>query len=268
MTIDRETTLCVSIAARPSNIGAAVHNAGYVALGLNFIYCPCTTTNLPAAINGVRALGIRGCSVSMPFKQTVIALLDRLSDSAAEVGAVNTIVNAGGKLTGYNTDVDSVTWALRREGVGTRDRVLVLGIGGMARACITALRRVGVGEIVIAGRSPGRHAEVSVRVIPWESRLQEKADVLINATPIGMMPDEAAMPMPGNRLTNFRLVIDAVASPPESLLCRESRAHGIPVVAGHELALRQAMAQFSQYTGVPAPEIAMAAALADVVAAR
>jgi shikimate 5-dehydrogenase len=91
---------------------------------------------------------------------------------------------------------------------------------------------------------------------------------LINATPIGMTPDEAATPMPADRLTHFRLVIDAVAIPPESRLCRESRARGISVVAGHELALRQAMVQFRLYTGVPAPEAAMAAALADVVAAR
>ncbi len=263
MIVDRDTTLCISIAARPSNIGAAVHSAGYAALGLNFIYCPRRPTDLRSAIAGVRALGIRGCSVSMPFKRDVVPFLDMLSDEARTVAAVNTIVNDAGVLTGYNTDVDSVAWALTRHGATGR-RALVLGAGGMARACITAVRQAGM-ESVIACRSAAAIADLQVTTEPWASREHVPADVLINATPVGMTPDDASMPIPAEDLDRFTLVIDAVAMPAETRLIREARSRGIPVVTGQDLALRQAMRQFTLYTGVAAPEAAMAAALTRVV---
>ena len=263
MILDRQTTLCISIAARPSNIGASVHNAGYAAAGLNFIYCPRQATDAAAAIAAVRALAIRGCSVSMPFKRDVIPLLDQVSDEARIVGAVNTIVNDAGVLTGYNTDVDSVAWALAGHGA-SGGRALVLGAGGMARACITAVRRAGK-EPVVACRSAAPLADLQVTTEPWASRERVPADVLINATPVGMTPDDASMPIPAEHLDRFTLIIDAVAMPAETRLIREARSRGIPVVTGHDLALRQAMRQFTLYTGVAAPEAAMAAALTRVV---
>ncbi len=268
MRVNRDTAVCISLAARPSNIGAAVHNAAYEALGLNFIYSPRTTTDLPAALAGVRALGIRGCSVSMPFKREVIPLLDAVSDEAAAVGAVNTIVNDAGSLRGYNTDVGSVAWALRRAALSPGDRVLVLGTGGMARACVAAARRVASAcHISVAYRSAVTGL-TGVTPVAWDARGAVDADVLINATPVGMAPEDGVSPMPVERLSAFRLVVDAVAMPPESLMCRQARGLGVAVVTGQELALRQAMDQFELYTGVPAPEAVMAAALAEVTASR
>ena len=103
-TLNKDTVLCISLAARPSNIGTRFHNYLYDRLGLDFLYKACTTTDLPAAIGGIRALNIRGCSVSMPFKQDALSLVDRIEPSAAAIGAVNTIVNDGGELTAANTD--------------------------------------------------------------------------------------------------------------------------------------------------------------------
>ena len=94
--LTKDTRLCISLAARPSNIGTRFHNYLYDLLGLDFIYKAFTTTDIVAAIGGVRALGIRGCSVSMPFKQDVIPLVDRVEDSARAINAVNTIVNDDG----------------------------------------------------------------------------------------------------------------------------------------------------------------------------
>jgi hypothetical protein len=106
--IGRDTQLCMSLSARPGNAGSRLHNALYEEMGLDFVYKSFSTTDLPAAIGGVRALSIRGCAVSMPFKEAVIPLIDALEPSAAVIESVNTIVNDGGVLTGYNTDYVAV----------------------------------------------------------------------------------------------------------------------------------------------------------------
>src|SRR6188768_610726 len=102
--LNKDTRLCISLAARPSNIGTRFHNHLYEQLGLDFIYKAFTTTDIVAAIGGVRALGIRGCSVSMPFKEYFIALVDEIEESARVSNSVNTIVNDDGYLTASNTD--------------------------------------------------------------------------------------------------------------------------------------------------------------------
>src|ERR1700688_3484359 len=101
--LNKDTTVCISLAGRPSNIGTRFHNYLYEELGLNFAYKAFSTGDLDRAIGGVRALGIRGCSVSMPFKEAVIPLVDELTASARAIASVNTIVNDDGRLTAYNT---------------------------------------------------------------------------------------------------------------------------------------------------------------------
>ena len=112
--LSKDTRLCISLAGRPSNIGTRFHNYLYDELGLDFIYKAFTTTDIVAAIGGVRALGIRGCSVSMPFKEDVIALVDQVEPSARAIHSVNTIVNDDGRLTASNTDYIAVQTAYRR----------------------------------------------------------------------------------------------------------------------------------------------------------
>ena len=102
--LSKDTRLCISLAARPSNFGTRFHNYLYAELGIDFIYKAFTTTNLASAIGGVRALGIRGCSVSMPFKEDVIALVDEMDASATSIQSINTIVNDDGYLRASNTD--------------------------------------------------------------------------------------------------------------------------------------------------------------------
>jgi shikimate dehydrogenase len=102
--ITKDTVLCMSLAGRPSNIGTRFHNFLYEELGLDFVYKAFTTTDLPAAIAGIRALGIRGCGVSMPYKEACIRHVDAMDASAQAIGSVNTIVNTDGQLRAYNTD--------------------------------------------------------------------------------------------------------------------------------------------------------------------
>src|SRR5206468_8112680 len=106
--LNKDTRLCISLAGRPSNIGTRFHNYLYDQLGLDFIYKAFTTTDLGAAIGGIRALGIRGCGVSMPYKEACIEFVDVLEPSAAAIESVNTIVNEDGVLHAYNTDYSAI----------------------------------------------------------------------------------------------------------------------------------------------------------------
>jgi len=132
--LSKDTTLCISLAARPSNIGTRFHNYLYEQLGIDFLYKAFTTTDIVAAIGGVRALGIRGCSVSMPFKEDVIALVDTVESSALAINSVNTIVNDNGVLSASNTDYIAIEKLIDHYGLRPDDTVLIHGSGGMAKA--------------------------------------------------------------------------------------------------------------------------------------
>ena len=106
--LNKDMSVCISLAGRPSNLGTRFHNFLYDELGLNFIYKAFTTDDIEGAVRGIRALGIRGCSVSMPFKEAVIPLVDVMEDSAAAIESVNTIVNDDGVLTASNTDYEAI----------------------------------------------------------------------------------------------------------------------------------------------------------------
>src|SRR3954462_1208883 len=133
-TIGRDTKLCMSLAARPGAFGSRFQNRLYEVLGLDFVYKAFPTTDLPAAVGGIRALGIRGSAISMPFKEAVIPLLDHLEASAAAIDSVNTIVNDDGRLTGYNTDYSAVRTLLEGSGLAADTPFLLRGSGGMAKA--------------------------------------------------------------------------------------------------------------------------------------
>ena len=132
--INKDTQLCMSLAARPGNFGTRFHNFLYRELGLNYIYKAFTTRDLDAAIGGVRALGIRGCAISMPFKEACIQYLDELDSSARGIMSVNTIVNSDGYLKGFNTDYTAVLTLIRSAEIPETPRFALRGSGGMAKA--------------------------------------------------------------------------------------------------------------------------------------
>jgi shikimate dehydrogenase len=145
MNINTETTLCISIAAKPGNFGANFHNSAYKHLNLNWVYLPrkvVSAADLERAINGVRALDTKGCSVSMPHKETVIQYLDDFDISAERIGAVNTIVqNESGFLKGYNTDFYGAKKALEKAEIKGKE-VLMIGAGGAAKAVGLAVKNL------------------------------------------------------------------------------------------------------------------------------
>lgn len=246
-----------------------MHSAGYEALGIDFTYMAFGVSDIEGAIAGVRALGIRGCSVSMPFKEAVVPLLDQLDDRARDVGAVNTIVNDEGWLAGTNTDVDGARVSLEHLGVGEASRVVLLGAGGAAKAIIFALRELSVASITAVCRSAARRADMErsgVHACAWEERNGLEADVLINATPIGMRPHEES-PIAMDRVKAFGAVMDVVVAPAETVLIAAARHAGVQVARGDLMVLHQAAEQFRLYTGREAPLTAMERALQEALGA-
>lgn len=257
--ISKDTTLCVSLSARPSNLGTRFHNFLYAELGLDFVYQAFAPTDLGAAIQGVRGLGIRGVGVSMPFKEQAIDLVDSLDASAAVIASVNTIVNTEGHLAAYNTDVTAVATLLRERAVAPEQDFAVLGSGGMAKAVVAALRDAGFehGVVVARNESTGR-ALAEQYGYPWVADLGTSTPrMLVNATPVGMSggPAEHDLPVPLKVVQAAETVVEVVAMPARTPLVRAVTRPGATLITGTEVAALQALEQFVLYTGVrPTPD--------------
>jgi shikimate dehydrogenase len=243
----------MSLAARPGNFGSRFQNHLYETLGLDFVYKAFTTTDLAAAVGGIRALGIRGSAISMPFKEAVIALLDRLEGSAAAIDSVNTIVNDNGCLIGYNTDYSAVGDLLNRAEIAPDKTFLLHGAGGMAKAVAAALRDRGhrQGVVIARNEAKGRHlAQIyGFEWAPDEGGLT--APLLINATPLGMVGRDAdVLSFTQCAIAAAEVVFDVVAVPVETPLMKAAQAAGRHFISGADVAVLQALEQFVLYTGV------------------
>lgn len=261
-TISKDTRLCMSLSARPGNFGTRFQNRLYQLLDLDYIYKAFSTTDLPAAIGGIRALGIRGCAVSMPFKEACIPLLDELDDSAQAIASVNTIVNDGGRLRGYNTDYSAVRLLLRKHGVDPATPFALRGSGGMAKAVASALRDAGFadGLIVARNEAAGRRLAQSCGY-EWSAEPRPRA-LLVNVTPVGMAggAEAAELAFPREMVATARYVFDVVAVPVETPLIRLAHELGKPVITGGEVIVLQALEQFVLYTGMRPGEAQVAEA--------
>ncbi|HJD51547.1 MAG TPA: shikimate 5-dehydrogenase [Candidatus Rothia avistercoris] len=265
--LNRDTTVCISLSGRPSNHGIKFHNYLYEKFGLDFLYKAMTTTDIEAAIGGVRALGIRGCSVSMPFKQAVIPLVNEMDHSAEVIGAVNTIVNTDGYLKAYNTDVIAVVSLLASHRVDSALPFLLRGSGGMAAAVAGAFYDAGfrTGTIIARNEEAGR-ALAERYGYTWAAEVGElTAPVIVNVTPIGMEggPEVDTLAYPAPAIEAAQVVFDVVAMPVETPLIRAGRAAGKEVITGGEVIALQAAEQFKLYTGVEVSDADVAEAEAQ-----
>lgn len=267
-------TLCGSLSLHPVSLGAAMHTAGYRELGLDFVYVPFAIEpdDLPGALVGMRALDIRGLGVSMPYKLMVIPLLDRLDELARRMGAVNTIVNDGGILTGHNTDAWGAARALEEALPLPDRRVVVLGAGGAARAAVHSFASEGMSVTVLnrtvekaraladeVNRLAPKHP-VSSGGLDELGRL-EAVDALVNCSSAGMEDYSGASPVPEAHLSPRWVVMDVVYKPIHTELLRSAEKVGARTVHGGRMLLHQACRQFELYVGRPAPREAMNRAL-------
>lgn len=257
--LNKDMSLCISLSGRPSNIGTRFHNYLYDKLGLNFIYKAFSTDDIEGAIRGVRALGIRGCSVSMPFKEAVIPLVDEMERSAAAIESVNTIVNDGGRLSASNTDYEAVASLLASHRVDPSLPVLVRGSGGMAKAVVAAFRGAGFDDLTVVARNATAGPALADKYgYRWVADAPGPgAQVLVNVTPLGMDgPQADIQSFSDAQIAAAGVVFDVVAFPAETPLVRAGRAQGKHLITGAEVIALQAARQFERYTGVAlSPEL-------------
>lgn len=250
--INRETQLCMSLAGRPGNFGTRFHNYLYEKLGLNFIYKAFTTQDIAAAVGGVRALGIRGCAVSMPFKESCMPFLDAIDPSARVIDSVNTIVNDNGRLTGLNTDYIAVKSLIDSHQLDTRASV-IQGSGGMGKAVIAAFRDAGFREVVIAARNRDSGLALAKQYGFQGSRsLKGSGSIFWSITPLGMAggTHSDTLAFSQSMVGQAQVVFDVVALPSETPLIRLAQKLDKQIISGAEVIALQAVEQFVLYTGV------------------
>lgn len=251
--IDRHTQLCISLAARPGNFGNGFHNFLYEKYRLNFIYKSHATSDLRSALIGVKALNIRGCSLSMPFKQEACLLVDDFGDEVTrEIGAINTLVNDNGRLLGYNTDYEGFLALLQSHQVDRKEPTVLFGSGGVAAAIAFALRAYGQESVTVVSRRRELAARLAQRTGYRSADLDahEPHGILINATPLGMVPHVEQTPFGDLPLRTANLVFDVVTNPICPLLAQKCQSLNIPYVSGFALTVEQGQRQFAYYTGI------------------
>jgi shikimate dehydrogenase len=255
--LNKDMQVCISLAARPSNLGTRFHNHLYDELGLNFIYKAFTTDDLEGAVRGIRALGFRGCSVSMPFKEAIIPLVDVMAPSALAIESVNTVVNDNGVLTASNTDFEAVLQLLRERRIATDQTVLLRGSGGMAKAVVAAFREAGFEKLTVVARNRETGSALARKygfayLSDDELAASETTfDVIVNVTPLGMAGEnEQDLSFDALMISAATTVFDVVAFPAETPLIKAAVAAGKTVITGAEVIALQAALQFATYTGV------------------
>ncbi|MDF9618098.1 shikimate 5-dehydrogenase [Pseudomonas entomophila] len=262
----RDTVLCISLAGRPGTFGVRFHNHLYQQLGLDYYYKAMTTQDLPGAVAGIRALGIRGCGVSMPYKEACMALVDEIDPSAAAIASVNTLVNTQGRLKAYNTDYLAVRQLLARHRVDPASAFALRGSGGMAKAVASALRDAGFRDgIIVARNEPAGRQLAQACGYRWLPELGDHCpSLLVNVTPIGMAGGVEAdqLAFSETAIAAAERVFDVVAMPARTPLIQHAEALGKPVITGLEVIALQALEQFVLYTGVRPSDEQVAAAVA------
>ncbi len=256
------------------SLSPAMHNAAFGAAGLPWEYrlLPTAPSRLGYTVRGLRASAWGGANVTIPYKESVICHLDRLSPEAGVIGAVNTIVVRDGQCTGHNTDATGFMRALGDQGFQARDkRVLVLGAGGAARSVVYALDHAG-SEVVICNRTLERAEALAVSlcrdgvpsrpvVRPLRDSVLEKeigrCQLLVNATCVGMTPYDRLSPWPENvPIPPGIVVFDLVYAPVETRLLQQARAAGAQSIDGLQMLIYQGVESFRLWTGIsPSREV-------------
>ncbi|MFP3896569.1 MAG: shikimate dehydrogenase [Anaerolineales bacterium] len=264
------------------SVSPPMHNAAFDALGLDWCYVPLPVhpRRLQEAVEGIRALGLCGVNATVPHKQALIPLLDELTSAAEVIGAVNTLVVEEDELLGHNTDAGGFMRALREAGFPPDGCTsLVLGAGGAARAVVYALGGV-ADRLIVLNRTPQRahdlvgtfQRRVPARLEsgPLETEMVSEAasevDLVVNATPLGMWPEEDASPWPEEiPFPSGAFCFDLIYNPRETYLMHRARAAGAGASNGLGMLVHQGAEAFERWTGRDAPVKVMYAACEQVL---
>ncbi len=272
LVISGKTRLC-GIIGDPieHTMSPVMHNAAFRQMGVDYLYVPFKVKQeeLAKAIDGVRALNIRGLNVTIPHKVAVIQFLDKLDHLAEKIGAVNTIVNDDGVLMGYNTDGAGFLQALLERGIEPKEKkVVILGAGGASRAISFSLADRGA-HLVILNRAleldwaeelASRISQIFAKEVDALelnrenlARVLDKANIVVNATSVGMTPNIDETPVTSDLLKPGLIIFDIVYNPIKTRLLREAEAAGAKTISGLDMLVWQGALAFEKWTGLKAP---------------
>ncbi len=214
----------------------------------------------PEAVEDLfRRRAFKGLNVTIPYKQTVIPLCDEVDAGAAAIGAVNTVVNRDGKLTGYNTDIDGLVYLAKRTGVDMAGKkAVILGSGGTSRTARAAARALGASEVAVISR----HGEDNYENLSRHG----DAQVLINTTPVGMFPHAGISPVSLDAFPKLEGVLDVVYNPLRTALVMEAEKRGIPCSCGLPMLVAQAKRAAELFTGAAIPDHRLESVIAALTA--
>ncbi|OGO00178.1 MAG: shikimate dehydrogenase [Chloroflexi bacterium RBG_13_51_52] len=268
--ISGKTKICALIGDPVEHtMSPAMHNAAFQQLGLDYVYIPFRVRpeELPQAVAGLKALNVAGFNVTIPHKVTVIPLLDSLDPLAEKIGAVNTVVNNNGELRGYNTDAEGFLLALLEHGIDPKGKkVVVLGAGGASHAISYILVEKGA-RLTILNRQQELdwaeniaqfildelHIEVKVFELGHITDILPGANLLVNATSVGMSPAYNASLVPAGLLNKVPAVFDIVYNPLQTKLLKEAASAGAKTIGGVDMLAWQGALAFEKWTGQKAP---------------
>ena len=243
------------------SLSPVLHNTAFQQSGMNRVYVPfrIPCDDLDQFMDNARQLGVRGLSVTIPHKETIIRKLDKVDGAVRGIGAVNTVIFTENGTIGYNTDyraaMNCVDIAMDIEEANqplSGSTALMIGAGGVAKAIVYGLKRRGA-DVVITNRTLQRAEKLaqqfSCQTVRWERRHAVKADLIINGTSIGMHPNVDETPYDKHYLRQGIVVFDTVYNPEQTLLIKEALQHNCKVITGVEMFVRQAARQFYLFTG-------------------
>jgi 3-dehydroquinate dehydratase/shikimate dehydrogenase len=253
------------------SLSPLLHNAGFLARKIDAVYLPFLVKNLHDFLRAVPEFGIRGFSVTIPHKQSILKHLEECEPLAAKIGAVNTVVVwRDGSLVGSNTDYLGILRALEKKLVLPGSRILIFGAGGVARAAAFALAKAGALVAICARRDKiARELAKAIggEVVPRRALKSETFDAILNATPIGMHPHDRISPLSPREL-NCRVVMDLINRPRMTQLLKLAARKGLATISGVEMFIPQGVAQWELWTGQRAPESAMRKAVLQALRAE
>jgi shikimate dehydrogenase len=257
MVLDSDTTLFAVLGDPVSHsLGPVMHNTAFVETGFNGAYLAFRVKDIGNAVIGIKALGIKGASITIPHKLFVMDFLDELDDTAKKIGAVNTLVNQDGVLTGYNSDGIGAVKALSEKTAIQDKNVVVLGAGGAARAIGFGVLAEG-GRVTIINRTPANGEKLATALgadfQPMSALNKIDCHILINTTPVGMLPDVDAMPVRKKDLNNTMVVMDIVYNPLKTRFLKAAETIGCRIIDGVSMFVYQGAFQFELWTGMKAP---------------
>ncbi len=238
------------------SLSPAMHNAAFGNIGYNGVYLAFPVKDVKSAIAGVRALNVKGVSVTIPHKISVMEYLDEIDEQALKIGALNTIVNKDGHLYGYNSDCLGAINALLDKTEIKDKKVVIAGAGGAARAIAFGILAEG-GDLTILNQikeeGEALAADLGVNYLPLDEYHKTESQIFINATPLGMTPNTDSMPVGSDYITSDMTVMDIVYNPLKTKLLKEAESKGCNIVDGVAMFVNQGVSQFEAWTGEKAP---------------